>query len=92
MDSNDPQREELKKEVEKLKREFASGKFRGFCVILFVISIALVTYLLISGEQPEAFFPIHLSGNGVLWASFISAVFWAAIGFASWLLARRMQK
>jgi hypothetical protein len=82
MMSNNPSRDqasqERKQELLKLKKEFASVKFRWVLAVFFIVSIGMVIYLLISGDQPEVILvhPIHFKGNGLLWASLGVSVFW----------------
>lgn len=89
--SRDQARQEAKLELEKLKKEFLSVKFRWLMAVFFILGIVMVTYLLISGDQPEVLLvhPIHFTGNAFLWFSIGSTLLFGAVIVVSWILSGR---
>lgn len=67
------------------KTQVLGGSLRWLATVLTVASLGLLAYFLISKEQPQLDFPIHLSGVIVYWFVGSFVLIWLLLAIKNWI-------
>ncbi len=60
------------------------GDLRWFCTVLFLLSFGFATYLSLTTEVVEVYFPLRLKGQSLLRAITLAALVFGALGGINW--------